>query len=184
MWKKSEPETPDFELPRSVTTQPQPVGEKSVIGPSLMIKGTLAGDEDLVIQGEVDGKIELRSNSVTVGKQGRVKADIFGRIISVEGDVQGNLFGEEKIVVGQTGNVRGNIMAPRVTLQDGARFKGTIDMDGSVPKQPGLGSLGSGVANERRAAPIREAEKETRETKGDSAAGSLALKVTPPASGK
>ena len=103
--------------------------DRAVIGPSISIKGELAGEEDLLIQGRVEGKIDLKKHNVTVGKNGRVKADIIGKVISIEGEVQGNLFGEEKIVLRQSGVVRGNITAPRVNLEDGAKFKGSIDMD-------------------------------------------------------
>ena len=104
-----------------------------MIGPSLFFKGEIAGEEDLTIQGRVEGKVELRKNNVTVGKSGKVKADIYGKVIDVEGDVQGNLFGDEKVVVRQSGRVRGNMTAPRVNLEDGARFKGSIDMEGKTP---------------------------------------------------
>jgi len=105
--------------------------DRAIIGPSISIKGELAGEEDLLIQGRVEGKIDLKKHNVTVGKNGRVKADIYGKVISIEGEVQGNLFGEEKIVLRQSGVVRGNITAPRVNLEDGAKFKGSIDMDSS-----------------------------------------------------
>ncbi len=82
-----------------------------------------------MIQGRVEGRIELKKNNVTVGKQGSVQADIYGKIISVEGEVEGDLFGEEKIIVRKSGIVRGNMTAPRVNLEDGARFKGAIDME-------------------------------------------------------
>ncbi len=103
--------------------------ERAIIGPSISIKGTLAGEEDLIIQGQVEGKIDLKKNNVTVGKNGRIKADIYGKVISIEGEVEGNLFGEEKIVLRQSGVVGGNMTAPRVNLEDGAKFKGSIDMD-------------------------------------------------------
>lgn len=99
-----------------------------MIGPTIFIKGELRGEEDLVIEGRIEGKIEFKQNNVTIGKNGRVKADIYGKHISVEGEVQGNLQGEEQLVLRQSSNVRGNITAPRVTLEDGCHFKGSIDM--------------------------------------------------------
>ncbi|HYK87190.1 MAG TPA: polymer-forming cytoskeletal protein [Acidobacteriota bacterium] len=107
-----------------------------MIGPSIFIKGELKGEEDLIIEGRVEGKIEFRQNNVTIGKNGRVKADIFGKHISVEGEVQGNLMGEEQVLLRQSGNLRGNITAPRVTLEDGCHFKGSIDM---CPKETSEG---------------------------------------------
>jgi len=136
MWKKSEPET--LNPAPAPSAQAQPAGalrssapqikEHAVIGPTISIKGDLTGEEDLLIEGRVDGKIELRRHCVTVGKKGLIKADIYGRVITVEGTVEGNLYGEEQLVVRQTGTVHGNIVAPRVALEDGSNFKGSIDM--------------------------------------------------------
>jgi cytoskeletal protein CcmA (bactofilin family) len=105
--------------------------ENATIGPSISIKGDLTGEEDLVIQGRVEGKVDLKQNSVTIGKNGRVKADIYGKLVTIEGEVVGNLFGQDQIIIRGTGNVRGNISAPRISIEDGARFKGSIDMDGN-----------------------------------------------------
>jgi cytoskeletal protein CcmA (bactofilin family) len=104
-------------------------GGAAAIGPSIHIKGDLSGEEDLLIQGQVEGKIDLERYNVTVGREGRVKADIRGRVIDVEGQVEGNLFGGEQVVIRSAGSVRGNITAPRVSLEDGANFKGAIDME-------------------------------------------------------
>lgn len=100
-----------------------------MIGPSIEIKGSVTGDEDLVIQGSVEGTIELSSHNVTIGQSGRVNADIRAKVVSVDGQVSGDLTGGEKVVISKSGNVRGNIVAPRVTLEDGAVFKGSIDMN-------------------------------------------------------
>lgn len=110
--------------------RPQPVREQAIIGASLVVKGDVAGDEDLLIQGQVEGKVTLQKNSITVGRNGQVKADLYGKTINVEGTVQGNLFADEKIVIRQSGSVRGNLQAPRVTLEEGSKFKGSIDMEG------------------------------------------------------
>jgi len=101
----------------------------AVIGPSIQIDGTLKGDEDLLIQGKVKGTIELKKNSVTVGESGEVKADIFAHTIVLEGQVEGKLVGSERVVIRKTAQIRGTLVAPRVTLEDGAKFNGTIDMD-------------------------------------------------------
>jgi cytoskeletal protein CcmA (bactofilin family) len=82
-----------------------------------------------VIEGQVEGEISLRKHSVTVGQKGRVKADIFSKSICIEGEVQGNLFGEDQVTIRQSGKVRGNVTSPRVTLEDGSKFKGAIDMN-------------------------------------------------------
>ena len=129
MWKKSEEENSELPAQRIKKSPIEQLKEKAVVGPSIKIKGELTGEEDLMIQGRVEGRIELRKNNVTVGKKGSVQADIYGKIISVEGEVEGDLFGEEKIIVRKSGTVRGNMTAPRVNLEDGARFKGAIDME-------------------------------------------------------
>ena len=100
-----------------------------MIGSSIVIKGTVTGDEDLLIEGKVEGTIDLNSNVVSVGQSGRVSADINAKIVNIEGEVTGDITGNEKVVISKSGNVRGNIVAPRVTLEDGAIFKGSIDMD-------------------------------------------------------
>jgi cytoskeletal protein CcmA (bactofilin family) len=99
-----------------------------LIGPTILIKGDLTGEEDLIIDGRVEGRVELRKHNITVGKNGRVKADLYGKVITVEGEVHGNLYGDEQLVLRQSSTVRGNILAPRVVLEDGANFKGSIDM--------------------------------------------------------
>ena len=111
-----------------------------MIGPSITIRGDLTGQEDLQVEGRVEGKIDLKQNLVTVGAQGRVKADIYGRLIEVEGEVEGNLFGQEQVIVRRSGSVRGNITAPRVSLEDGANFKGTIDMDPKANQRKAQGA--------------------------------------------
>ena len=94
-----------------------------------MIKGTVTGDEDLLIQGKVEGSIDLSAHEVTVGESGKVNADIMARTVRIDGEVSGDITGDEMVVISRTGNVRGNITAPRMTLEDGAIFKGAIDMD-------------------------------------------------------
>jgi cytoskeletal protein CcmA (bactofilin family) len=100
-----------------------------MIGPSIVIKGEVTGGEDLVIQGKVEGKINLSGNQVSVGENGEVCADIHAKVIKIDGKVTGDITGVEKVVIAKSGNVHGNIVAPRVTLEDGAIFKGSIDMD-------------------------------------------------------
>ncbi len=141
MWKKNEVGYPQPEPPVTAPQQQhsnpvEQLRERAIIGSSITVKGEIAGDEDLMVQGQVEGRIELRQHNVTVGKNGRVKADIFGKIISIEGEVRGNVFGEEKIVIRSTGVLHGNITAPRVTLEDGSKFKGSIDMDAKEQEKP------------------------------------------------
>jgi cytoskeletal protein CcmA (bactofilin family) len=100
-----------------------------MIGPSIEIKGSVTGDEDLVIEGTVEGTVELGSHQVTVGPSGKVNADIHAKVVNIDGEVSGDLNGGEKVIISKSGRVRGNIVAPRVLLEDGAIFKGSIDMD-------------------------------------------------------
>ncbi len=112
---------------------------RTLIGSSTSFKGDLAGEEDLKVNGQFEGTIALKKSHVTIGKSGRLEADIYGKTITIEGRVQGNLFGEEKIILRQSGRVRGNMLAPRVHVEDGAKFQGNVDMDTEdVEKQPTL----------------------------------------------
>ncbi len=135
IWKKSDADIPSAQTPKPPSPQPQPPRsqplpskERALIGPSIEIKGNLSGDEDLLVEGRVEGKIELAQHSVTIGTSGRIKADIRGRNIVVLGEVEGNLYGSEQITLRQSSTVRGNLVAPRVSLEDGSNFKGSIDM--------------------------------------------------------
>ena len=100
-----------------------------MIGPSITIKGEVSGEEDLVIQGRVEGTIQLGGNEVSIGESGQVCANLHVRVARIDGEVTGDITANEKVIISKTGNVRGNIVAPRVTLEDGAVFKGSIDMD-------------------------------------------------------
>ena len=100
-----------------------------MIGPTIVIKGAVSGDEDLLVQGKIEGTIDLNDHVVSVGQSGKVMADINAKVVNIDGEVAGDITGIEKVVISKSGNVRGNIVAPRVTLEDGAIFKGSIDMD-------------------------------------------------------
>jgi cytoskeletal protein CcmA (bactofilin family) len=113
------------------TPVPRKGGGPAMIGPSITIKGDVSGDEDLVIQGRVEGKVNLGQHNVTIGPDGRVKADVHGRTVVVEGEVEGDLRAQEQIILRQTAKVQGSIAAPRVSLDDGAVFRGAIEMDAS-----------------------------------------------------
>ena len=117
---------------------PRRSSTNATIGPSIFIKGDLSGEEDLVIEGRVEGKVDLKQNNVTIGKNGRVRADVFGKVVIIEGEVDGNVFAREQAILRQAGAIRGNITAPRVMLEDGSRFKGSIDME--APKETGSGN--------------------------------------------
>lgn len=110
-------------------------GERmSIIPPSLKFKGELSADEDLLIQGQIQGTIK-HTQRVTVGKAGKVKANISAQVIKIEGTVWGDLHAERSVSVGDSGNLRGNIHAPSVCLVEGSRFNGVVDMDVKQPSQ-------------------------------------------------
>jgi cytoskeletal protein CcmA (bactofilin family) len=108
------------------------VRDAAVIGPSIKINGDLSGEEDLIIQGKVAGTIQLKEKSLTVGKQGKVDANVLAKNIIVDGEVKGDLYGSERVAIRKTGNVHGNIVSPKVSLEEGCSFKGSIDMDQEV----------------------------------------------------
>lgn len=128
MWKKNESTLSPQATSPSLARTPPSARTLASIGPSIFIKGDLSGEEDLRIDGRLEGKVTLRKHNITVGSGGRVSADLYGRRIRVEGTVEGNLFGEEEVVICESGKVEGNITAPQVSLEKGSNFKGSIDM--------------------------------------------------------
>lgn len=106
----------------------------SVIGPTLVFKGELSADEDLVIEGDVEGAIAHHKKHLTIGKQGRVKADIHASSVIVEGRLIGDIHSEGVVSLAKGAEVTGNIYCGRIVMEDGARFKGKIDM-GEKPKE-------------------------------------------------
>ena len=98
------------------------------IGKSVIIKGELSGSEDLTIEGQVEGKIELRQNVLTIGPNGKIKAQVFAKSIIVQGEVHGNVTATERVDIRDNGSVDGDLSAPRVAIADGAHFRGAIDM--------------------------------------------------------
>jgi cytoskeletal protein CcmA (bactofilin family) len=138
--------------PSGPSTEPRRSSERATIGPSIIIKGDLSGGEDLVIEGRVEGKVDLKQHNVTIGRSGRVKADIFGKVVIVEGEVDGNVFAQEQTILRQAGAIRGNITAPRVILEDGSRFKGSIDMEGKdMPSRQDRPQTQPGDSNRQQA---------------------------------
>jgi cytoskeletal protein CcmA (bactofilin family) len=109
----------------------------SILGPTLYFKGDLTAEEDLLIQGRVEGSI-THTQRLTVGAQGTVKANIRAQLIIVEGTVDGDLHADKSVFVKETAKVCGNIFAPTVSIVEGANFSGSIDMDGKkAAQQPG-----------------------------------------------
>ncbi len=106
----------------------------AAIGRSIRINGDLQGDEDLRIEGEVNGTVRLNNNTVTIGQEGKIRADVYAKSVDVEGSVEGDLYGAEHISIRKSAKVQGNVISPRVSLEDGARFKGSIEMDPEAVK--------------------------------------------------
>jgi cytoskeletal protein CcmA (bactofilin family) len=98
------------------------------IGKSVVIKGELNGSEDLTVEGNVDGRIELKDHVLTIGPHGRIKAEIFAKAVIVLGEVSGNIMASEKVDIRDNGSVDGDIIAPRVAIAEGAHFRGSVDM--------------------------------------------------------
>ena len=100
----------------------------TTIGRGIVIEGDVEGSEDLVIDGKVDGTIELRQHALTVGPTGRVKAQLSAKSVVVLGDVSGNIQASERVRIGETGSVEGAVSAPRLVMADGAQLQGRVDM--------------------------------------------------------
>jgi cytoskeletal protein CcmA (bactofilin family) len=120
--------------PRPATAgDPQRGQERTAvnIGKSVVIKGELNGSEDLTIEGQVEGKIELRQNVLTIGANGKIKAQVFAKSVIILGEVTGNVSASDKVDIRDNGSVDGDIASPRVAIAEGAHFRGSIDMQKS-----------------------------------------------------
>jgi cytoskeletal protein CcmA (bactofilin family) len=161
MWKRDEavkptaPGTPagpaapaqQQQAQASAPAQPEPrrqqLMERDVvnIGKSVVIKGELNGSEDLTVEGHVEGKIELRDHVLTIGPNGKIKAQVFAKAVIVLGEVNGNVTATEKVDIRDGGSVDGDIVSPRVAIAEGAHFRGSVDMQrkGGQPQAQGQG---------------------------------------------
>jgi cytoskeletal protein CcmA (bactofilin family) len=108
------------------------------IGKSVVIKGELNGSEDLTIEGHVEGTIQLRDHVLTIGPNGKIKAQVFAKSVIVLGEVTGNVTASEKVDIRDNGSVDGDIVSPRVAIAEGAHFRGSVDMQrkGAEKAQP------------------------------------------------
>ena len=147
MWKRPDDPVPGQPLPNAVEpprpgSPPPPLqqqppqqqaprsgGAPARLGPSLSFEGTLAGEEDLLVDGRFRGEISCPQYQVTVGSSGHVEGEVRASAIVVEGEVRGNLTATQQVLVRASGSVHGDIRAPRVALDQGCRFKGAIDME-------------------------------------------------------
>jgi cytoskeletal protein CcmA (bactofilin family) len=164
--QKTEPESgstpgPSPQAPKAAaTTAPQRESKKMVdsivnIGQSVQIKGELKGNEDLTIDGMVDGKILVKDHNLTIGANGRINAEVHAKTVVVVGQVVGNITADDKVEIAPSGSVEGDLRAPRVAIADGARFKGSIDME----RKPVSGTASSGSATAGATAPNTDMPK-------------------------
>jgi len=136
--RAAEPRTPEARVPEAAAPR------VSVLGPTLRFRGELSAQEDLIIQGSVEGSI-THTQSLTVGTDGSMKGDIRARVIVIDGKVEGDLYATESVSIRATAKVKGNVFAPRVGITEGAFFQGQIEM------QP------SGAAVQEHSARLRQA---------------------------
>lgn len=122
------------------------------IGKSIVVKGELSGNEDLRVEGRVEGKIDLNQNLLTVGESGKVKAQIFAKTVVIIGEVLGNVTAVEKVSIQEKGVVDGDISSPRVAIAEGAHFRGSIDMRRSESAKPAVAAAAAGAASSAKPA--------------------------------
>jgi cytoskeletal protein CcmA (bactofilin family) len=148
MWKRDEtvrpasgqPAAPQPQAPAPASVQaarPEPGHrmERDIvnIGKSVVIKGELNGSEDLTIEGQVEGTIQLKDHVLTIGPNGRIKAQVFAKAVIVLGEVHGNVTASEKVDIRDNGSVDGDIVSPRMAIAEGAHFRGSVDMQRKAP---------------------------------------------------
>lgn len=104
-----------------------------IIGKGITVRGNLSGSEDLVIEGRVEGTIALK-NHLTIESTGTVMADIETENLTINGEMQGNIVAGESVAINANAKVVGNVKAPRVIIEDGARFRGSVDMEVELPE--------------------------------------------------
>jgi cytoskeletal protein CcmA (bactofilin family) len=150
------PTTYDASPRPAATPAPQSAaasGEQATIGKSLVIKGEVTGSESLYIDGKVEGSISLPGNRVTVGRNGQVAANISAREIVVLGKVRGNVTASDRVDIRSEGSLTGDVTAQRISIEDGAFFKGGIDI-----RKPGANEKSSEKASESK--PVANANSE------------------------
>ena len=122
------PAAPAYEPPRPASTSTSSAGEQATIGKGLFIKGEITGSESLYIDGKIEGTINLPGNRLTVGRNGQVNAAINAREIVVLGKVKGNVAATDRVDIRAEGALTGDVSAARISIEDGAFFKGGIDI--------------------------------------------------------
>jgi cytoskeletal protein CcmA (bactofilin family) len=167
MWKPNQPgstpATPEPVRPTPPAATPgfnaaagsagaAPTNEQATIGKSLVVKGEVSGSESLYIDGKVEGAINLPGNRVTIGRNGQVAANISAREIVVLGKVRGNCQASDRVDIRSEGSLTGDVIAARISIEDGAFFKGGIDI-----RKPGNEAKGGTPATATTPEPEKEA---------------------------
>ncbi|MEO2196607.1 MAG: polymer-forming cytoskeletal protein [bacterium] len=164
MWKREEAVKPVAPLPMTNAQGPGAGAERARgrtsdrevhIGKSVIIKGELSGSEDLTIEGQVEGKIELRQHVLTIGPHGRIRAEVAAKAVVVLGEVIGNITASDKVAIQDKGAVEGDITAPKVAIAEGSIFRGAIDM--SAASQPESQPTGAGKGAPVEKSPLQPA---------------------------
>jgi cytoskeletal protein CcmA (bactofilin family) len=133
---------PAFDAGRAPGAAASATGEQATIGKSLVVKGELTGSESLYVDGKVEGAINLPGNRVTVGRNGQVAANIMAREIVVLGKVRGNCQASDRVDIRSEGSLTGDVVAARISIEDGAFFKGGIDI-----RKPGSEAKGGNASS-------------------------------------
>jgi len=112
----------------------------SHLGPNIKIEGEVSGNEDLVIHGQIKGKIQLDKQRLIIEHNGNIQAEIQAGEVTIKGKIKGNILASEKVTITKDGSMTGEITAPRISIEDGAQFKGSVKMDSnkSMTQQPFL----------------------------------------------
>ncbi len=165
MWKSRKDDERPAQAPAApptvVTPAPQPAQVRPVetskmndyraevahIGKSVIVKGELSGNEDLYLDGEVEGSIELKGHNLTIGPNGRVRANVTAKEVVVHGKVDGNIRGVEKVELKKSAVLNGDISTQRIVIEDGAFFKGAIDIQKSDKPEAKVQSMAAAASS-------------------------------------
>ncbi len=145
-------------VPSGGDYRPQIARDNVNIGKSVFIKGELSGSEDLTIEGNVEGSIQLKENTLTIGPNGKIRAEVFAKQVIVLGEVTGNVTATEKVDIRDNGSVDGDVTSPRVAIAEGAHFRGAIDMQ-RKGGQPGVPAAKPAVKDMPAASPAPAVQK-------------------------
>lgn len=133
MWNKDDQRNEPVATAPTAPAPPRPAptsggGQQAYIGKSISIEGTITGSDDLVIEGRVKGSIKLSDNMLTIGSNGVVEADVEAKEIRVQGKLNGATKARDRIEIGKTGSVEGEVTTSRIAVEDGAVFRGSVNI--------------------------------------------------------